>query len=75
MTTADASSPLPQLSSHHLRQQFAIANTYRCLAPCKECTRNYISEILQKQFVCCCRCHHQITKNPIDSAISNLGEW
>jgi hypothetical protein len=75
MTTADEPSPpsRPQPSSHHLRQQFATANIYRCLAPCKECTGNYISEILQKRFICYCRCH-KITKNIIDSAISHQEE-
>jgi len=73
MTTADLSphpSRLQPSSSHE--QQFASANIYRCLAPCQECTGTYISEILQKRFVCYCRCHHQITKNPVDSTLSNL---
>jgi hypothetical protein len=79
MTSTDVSSPSPisppaQPSSHHLQQHFATANIYRCLAPCKECTGNYISEILQKRFMCCCRCH-RITKDAIDSATSHLGEW
>jgi hypothetical protein len=40
---------------HHL--QFSTANIYKCLAPCKECTGNYISELLQKRFICRCPCH------------------
>ena len=52
------------LSSHH--QQFATLNIYRCLAACKECTGNYISELLQKRFICHCRCH-KTTENDFDS--------
>jgi hypothetical protein len=44
------------LSSHrHL--QFVTIHIFKCLAPCKECTGNYISEILQKRFLCHYRCH------------------
>jgi hypothetical protein len=28
-----------------------------CLAPCEECTGRYISETLEKQFICDCKCH------------------
>jgi hypothetical protein len=64
MTRAE---PSP-LSRH---PQFASANIYRCLAPCKECTGNYISELLQKRFVCNCRCH-KITENDFGSAIPDV---
>ncbi len=65
MTEADVYLPL-----HHM--QFATANIYRCLAPCKECTGNYISEILQKRFLCQCRCHKK-TENDIGFDTSRLG--
>jgi hypothetical protein len=55
----------PSLPSHHL--QFATTNIYKCLAPCKECTGNYISEILQKRFLCHCRCH-KIAENDFGDA-------
>ncbi|HYZ59582.1 MAG TPA: hypothetical protein VE544_07985 [Nitrososphaeraceae archaeon] len=51
MTEAD---PFPP-SSHH--PQFATANIYKCLAPCKECTGYYTSELLRKRLICYCRCH------------------
>jgi hypothetical protein len=66
MTGAD-----PSTLSRHL--QFAIANIYRCLAPCKECTGNYISELLQKRFVCHCRCHNT-TNSSFGSATIRLKE-
>jgi len=52
MTGIDVSHPPSSLHVH-----FGIAVIYRCLAPCKECTGNYISEMLQKQFICNCMCH------------------
>lgn len=70
METTDVSSPpppaVPQPSSNHLWRQYATANIYRCLASCKECTGYYISEILQKRFVCCCKCHHNNKKTEND---------
>lgn len=32
-------------------------NILRCLAPCEECTRQYVSEVLHKRFLCKCNCH------------------
>jgi hypothetical protein len=59
---------------HHL--QFTTANIYKCLAPCRECTGNYISKILQKRLVCKCRCHSikednfgSITSSTIEAGI------
>jgi hypothetical protein len=68
MTTADVSPPPltpppAQPSSNHLWQQYALANIYRCLSPCKECTGNYVSEMLQKRFICHCICHKTIEDN------------
>jgi hypothetical protein len=59
----------PSPLSHHL--QFATTKIYKCLAPCKECTGNYISEILQKRFVCNCRCHKTID-NDFGSALRDV---
>jgi hypothetical protein len=63
MTEAD-----PVIPSLHLG--YAIANIYRCLAPCGECTGGYISELLQKRFVCYRRCHN-ITENDFDSTTTS----
>jgi hypothetical protein len=64
---ADPSSPSP----YHL--QFATADIYRCLAPCNECTGNYVSELLQKRFLCHCRCHNT-TKSDFGAATIRLKE-
>ena len=29
----------------------------QCLAPCEECPRQYVSEVLQKRFLCNFSCH------------------
>lgn len=66
--------PEAPLSASHNPLRFATIDIYKCLAPCKECTGNYISETLQKRFICYCRCHYIITGNDIDSTTSNLTE-
>jgi hypothetical protein len=33
---------------------------YRCLAPCSECTGQYVSEVLSKRLICCCDCHNRM---------------
>jgi hypothetical protein len=43
---ADPSSPSPY------PLQWQTADIYMCLAPCNECTENYVSELLEKRFVC-----------------------
>jgi len=53
MTAAADPSP-PSL--YHL--QWQTADIYRCLAPCNECTGNYVSELLEKRFICHCPCHY-----------------
>jgi hypothetical protein len=58
-----------QSQDRHL--QFVTTNIYRCLAPCKECTGNYVSEILQKRFICNCRCH-KITENEFGSTTPHV---
>ena len=68
MRSTDASS---SSSSPHHHMQFATAIIYRCLAPCKECTGNYISEILQKRFLCRCRCHKLAEDDDISSATTS----
>lgn len=68
MTGTDVS---PPPSTHHL--QFATTNIYRCLAPCRECPGNYVSELLQKRFLCHCRCHNT-TKSDFGSATIRLRE-
>jgi hypothetical protein len=60
MTSANDDDVVSQRFSH---QQFTTANIYKCLAPCNECNGNYISELLQKRFVCYCRCHEKIAEN------------
>jgi hypothetical protein len=64
------SPPLP--SSHH--RQFTLTNIYKCLVPCKECTGNYVSEILQKRFICNCRCHYVREDNFASATTSDRGQ-
>jgi hypothetical protein len=41
-------------------QGLATENIYRCLSACDKCSRYYISQLLQKRFVCSnCKCHAQ----------------
>jgi hypothetical protein len=47
-------------------RQFTIASIYKCLAPCHECSRNYVSELLKKRFICYCSCHNKITVDDYD---------
>jgi hypothetical protein len=42
---------------------FGTSVIYKCLAPCNECTRNYISQMLQKRFICNCICHSTKVNN------------
>lgn len=31
----------------------------KCLTPCPECPRRYISEVLEKRLICYCSCHSE----------------
>ena len=55
-------------------RQFTTANIYKCLAPCNECNGNYASELLQKRFICYCRCHTKIAGNDFGSATQGFKE-
>jgi len=61
----------PFTVSRHM--QFSTANIYKCLAPCKECNGNYVSELLQKRFICYCRCHKTID-NDSSPALQDVRE-
>jgi hypothetical protein len=62
----------PSLSPHR-HPQFVTTNIYNCFMPCKECTGNYVSELLQKRFLCHCRCHNT-AKSDFGSATIRLRE-
>ena len=63
MASADDSGEPRTLSD----RQFTIASVYKCLAPCHECSRSYVSELLKKRFICYCSCHNnKITENDYD---------
>ncbi|MDQ3967968.1 MAG: hypothetical protein M3275_06185 [Thermoproteota archaeon] len=64
MTIVD---PLPPLSE---QQPFVTENIFRCLAPCQDCTGQYISQLLRKRLICNCTCHMKRKgNNNIDSDI------
>jgi hypothetical protein len=40
-----------------MRGELITEIIYKCLTPCAECTRRYVSNVLGKRFICHCPCH------------------
>jgi hypothetical protein len=46
---------------------------HRCLTPCSECTRRYVSNILGKRFICRCSCHYHHDDKLVSEPKRELG--